>query len=256
MTLYNGEIKNIHEDFIESPGELWELQQTIKEDQMSITGFVWWLKREIENSELFNPFMFCVQKYLANMPDFNRKIKEFNMLLKIICILNGSYSLTHTIYCDFTKEDIEDVEITTKMYIPSKQDVIDALTLFEGSTGLLPSEIALTKGLLKIYSEFPYADIPDDCYELNDESSFEEIVQYNAVRSSNDTTPKQYSVMDLLMDDDTGRYYLDGYDDSIEGTDGEPIQCFFTIDNVKHAGANQRANIAITKHAPKGGDEQ
>lgn len=230
----------VFDSFHEAPGELWELQQTIKEDQMSITGFAWWLKKEIENSELFNPFMFCVQKYLANMPDFNRKIKEFDMLLKIICILNDSYSLTHTIYCDFTKENIEDVEITTKMYIPSKQDVIDALTLFEGSTGLLPSEIALTKGLLKIYSEFPYADIPNDCYELNEDSSFEEIVQYNAISSSSDNVQKPYAVMDLLQDEDTGKYYLDGYDDSIEGSDGESIRCFFTIDNVKHAGANQR----------------
>ena len=230
----------VFDSFIESPGELWELQQTIEEDKKSITGFVWWLKKEIENSELFNPFMFCVQKYLANMPDFNRKIKEFNMLLKIICILNNSYSLTHKIYCDFTKDNVEDIEIVTKMYIPSKQDVIDALTLFEGSTGLLPSEIALTKGLLKIYSEFPYSDIPDGCYELTEDSSFEEIVQYNAISSSADDLQKPYSVMDLLLDEDTGKYYLDGYDDSIEGADGESIQCFFTIDNVKHAGANQR----------------
>jgi hypothetical protein len=126
------------------------------------------------------------------------------------------------------------------MYIPSKQDVIDALTLFEGSTGLLPSEIALTKGLLKLYSEFPYSDIPDDCYELNDDSSFEEIVQYNAISSNNDTTPKPNAVMDLVFDDDHSRWYLDGYDDSIEDPNGESIQCFFTIDNVKHAGANQR----------------
>ena len=176
----------VFDSFHESPGVLWELQQTIDEDNLSITGFVWWLKKEIENVELFNPFMFCVQKYLANMQDFNRKIKEFNMLLKIVCILNESYSLTHTIYCDFTKEDLEDIEITTRLYIPSKQDVIDALTLFEGSTGLLPSEIALTKGLLKIYDEYPYTDIPEDAYEIDENSTFEEIVQYNAI-SSNDS---------------------------------------------------------------------
>ena len=229
----------IFDSFLESPGELWELKQIIEDDKLSITGFVWWLKKEIENVELFNPFMFCVQKYLSNMPDFNRKIKEFNMLLKIICILNESYSLTHTIYCDFTKDDPEDIEITTKLYIPNKQDVIDALTLFEGSTGLLPSEIALTKGLLKLYSEFPYTDIPDSAYELDENSTFEEIVQYNAILSNDQDSRKEYGVMDLKVDE-SGRHYLDGYDDLIEDEEGEPIACFFTIDNIKHSSSNQR----------------
>lgn len=230
----------VFDSFIESPGELWELQQTIEEDKLSITGFAWWLKKEIDNVELFNPFMFCVQKYLANMPDFNRKIKEFNMLLKIVCILNEAYSVKHTIYCDFTKEDVDEIEITTQLYIPSKQDVIDALTLFEGSTGLLPSEIALTKGLLKLYSEFPYSAIPSNAYELDENSTFEEIVQYNAIVSSNDSVEKPNAVMDLKLDEDTGKYYLDGYDDSFPDDNGENITCFFTIDNVKHSGSNQR----------------
>ena len=228
----------VFDSFLESPGVLWELQQTIDEDNLSITGFVWWLKKEIDNVELFNPFMFCVQKYLANMQDFNRKIKEFNMLLKIVCILNESYSLTHTIYCDFTKDDIEDIEVTTKLYIPSKQDVIDALTLFEGSTGLLPSEIALTKGLLKLYSEFPYSEIPDNAYELDENSTFEEIVQFNAILSNDRDKPN--GVMELRLDEDTNRYYLDGYDDLIENEEGNPIACFFTIDNIKHSSSNQR----------------
>lgn len=227
------------DSFQEAPGESWELKQTIEADKKSILGFVWWLKKEIDNVELFNPFMFCVQRYLANMQDFNRKIKEFNMLLKIVCILNESYSLNHKIYCDFTQEKIEDVEIETKLYLPNKQDVIDALTLFEGSTGLLPSEIALTKGLLKSYQEFPYTTITEKDYELDENSTFEEIVIHNAV-SSKDDDDKPNAVMDLKLDDETGKYYLDGYSDAICNEDGEDIFCFFTIDNVKHVGANQR----------------
>ena len=233
----------VFDSFLESPGELWELQQTINEDKMSITGFVWWLKKEIDNVELFNPFMFCVQKYLANMQDFNRKIKEFNMLLKIICILNESYSLTHKIYCDFTQENLEDVEITTKIYIPSKQDVIDALTLFEGSTGLLPSEIALTKGLLKTYSEFPYTDVPEDAYELDDNATFEEIVQYNAIYDENAKNSDRFypnAVMDLKLDEDNGKYYLDGYETGISVDNGDDIYCFFTIEDIKRNSSNQR----------------
>lgn len=228
----------VFDSFHEAPGELWELQQTINEDKFSITGFVWWLKKEINTVELFNPFMFCVQKYLTNMQDFNRKIKEFDMLLKIICILNESYSLTHTIYCDFTQENLEDIEITTKMYIPSKQDVIDALTLFEGSTGLLPSETALTKGLLKRYTEFPYTEIAEDNYELDENSTFEEIVQCNAINEENTYTST--AVMDLKKDEDTGKYYLEGYESGISNEDGETIYCFFTIDDIKRNSSNQR----------------
>ena len=228
----------VFDSFFESPGELWELQQTIEEDKFSITGFVWWLKREINHVELFNPFMFCVQRYLANMQDFNRKIKEFNMLLKIICILNESYSLTHKIYCDFTQENLEDIEITTKIYIPSKQDVIDALTLFEGSTGLLPSETALTKGLLKTYSEFPYIEIDENNNELDENSTFEEIVQCNAINDENNYCPT--AVMDLKKDEDTGKYYLEGYETGVSVEDGDDVYCFFTIDDIKRNSSNQR----------------
>ena len=228
----------VFDSFNEAPGELWELKQTIDEDKFSITGFCWWLKKEIDNAEFFNPFMFCVQKYLSNMQDFNRKIKEFNMLLKILCILNESYSLTHKIYCDFTQENLEDIEIETKLYIPSKQDVIDALTLFEGSTGLLPSEIALTKGLLKTYSEFPYSEIAEDNFELDENSTYEEIIQCNAINDENAYSPN--GVMDLKKDESTGKYYLDGYASAVSDKNGEEIYCFFTIDDVKRSNSNQR----------------
>lgn len=228
----------VFDSFNEAPGELWELKQTIDEDKFSITGFCWWLKKEIDNAEFFNPFMFCVQKYLSNMQDFNRKIKEFNMLLKILCILNESYSLTHKIYCDFTQENLEDIEIETKLYIPSKQDVIDALTLFEGSTGLLPSEIALTKGLLKTYSEFPYSEIAEDNFELDENSTYEEIIQCNAINDENTYSPN--GVMDLKKDESTGKYYLDGYASAVSDKNGEEIYCFFTIDDVKRSNSNQR----------------
>ena len=228
----------VFDSFNEAPGELWELKQTIDEDKLSITGFCWWLKKEIDNAEFFNPFMFCVQKYLSNMQDFNRKIKEFNMLLKILCILNESYSLNHKIYCDFTQENLEDIEIETKLYIPSKQDVIDALTLFEGSTGLLPSEIALTKGLLKTYSEFPYNKISEDNFDLDENSTYEEIIQSNAINDENTYSPN--AVMDLKKDEDTGKYYLEGYESAVSDKNGEGIYCFFTIDDVKRSSSNQR----------------
>ena len=224
----------VFDSFLEAPGILWELKQLIDEDKFSVSGFVWWLKKEIDNVELYNPFMFCVQKYLTNMQDFNRKIKEFNMLLKIVCILNKSFRLTHTIYCDFTQENLEDIEITTTIYIPSKQDVIDALTLFEGSTGLLPSEIALTKGLLKNYTEFPYTDIPSDAVDIDEHATFEDIVKYNAIEN------RETLVIDRVTDDTTKTVYLDGYQDPIQDENGENIYCFFTINDIKSSSSNQR----------------
>lgn len=46
--------------------------------------------------------------------------------------------------------------------------------------------------------------------------------------------------MDLLMDEDTNKYYLTGYNDSMEDENGESIHCFFTIDDIKHSSSNQR----------------
>ena len=71
------------------------------------------------------------------------------MFLKVICILNDSFKLKHDLYDDFESDEFD---VDTTLLIPSKQEIIDALTLFEGSTGLLPSEIALAKGK-KLYDK-------------------------------------------------------------------------------------------------------
>ena len=102
----------------------------------------------------------------------------------------------------------------------------------------MPSEIALTKGLLKKYTEFPYTDIAEDNYELDENSTFEEIVQCNAINEENAYTST--AVMDLKKDEDTGRYYLDGYDTGVSDKNGETIYCFFTIDDIKRNSSNQR----------------
>ena len=216
-----------YDSFLQSPGVLYSLYEEIENNKKVIKGFVWNLSVEITNVEMENPFKFCVQRYLTNARDFNRKIKEFDELLKIICILNNSFHLTHDYY--FDKETQEPVE--TKLYIPSKQDVIDALNLFEGSTGLLPSEIALTKGLLKYYEECPsmFTEITD---EMDDDISFEEVVYQNAVRGD-------YAVIDEVTDE-TEHPYLTDYDTKVINDDGEECVCFFTIDDVKRGHTNER----------------
>lgn len=216
----------IFDSFMESSGVKYELKQRIEDDKKDIQGFSWWLRKNINDIEMFNPFMFCVQRYLSQMDDFNRKIKEFNELLKILCILNDSFKLNHNIYDSY--EDEEDWDLTTTLLIPSKQEIIDALTLFEGSTGLLPSEIALAKGILKIYSEFP-SDLLD-AEEMDEDATYEDIVKHSAI--DNDTIYES-------TDEVTSKTFLKGYDTGYN-ENGKAKYCFFTISDLKKGNGNQR----------------
>ena len=219
----------IFDSFQEASGEKHELKEQIESDKKSIQGFSWWLKKNIGDIEMFNPFMFCVQKFLSQMDDFNRKIKEFNMFLKIICILNDSFKLHHNIYDEYFEDEDDDFfDVETTILIPSKQDVIDALTLFEGSTGLLPSEIALAKGILKIYQEFPSEMIVLD--DASEEDTYEDIVRETVI---DDITISEEE------DEITGKSYLDGHTTGYN-VDGKQIHCFFTIDDLKKGNSNQR----------------
>ncbi len=215
----------IFDSFQEASGVKQELKDKIQEDKKDIQGFSWWLKKNINDIEMFNPFMFCVQRFLSQMDDFNRKIKEFNMFLKVICILNDSFKLEHDLYDDFEEDDFD---INTTLLIPSKQEIIDALTLFEGSTGLLPSEIALAKGILKIYSEFPSELLKD---VEDEDATYEDIVIESAVDDDTIVTEQ---------DDVTGKYYLDGFHNGYIDDEGNTKYCFFTIDSLKKGNSNQR----------------
>ena len=222
----------LFDSFMEAPGEQYELKEEIVEDLNCIKGYIWWLRKNIKHAELFNPFMFCVRRYLSNMQDFNRKIKEFNMLLKITCILTEAYSLSHTIYCDYDCEDDEDFEIVTTLYLPNKQDVIDALTLFEGSTGLLPSEIALTKAILKKYDSYPEMDIDlDRIHILDENSTYEDIVKYHAT-ISNDGAVQTNTENDITS--------ISDYSTAIMDDEGHECYCFFTIDDLRKGNTNQK----------------
>ena len=214
------------DSFQESPGVKQDLKEQIESDKKDIQGFSWWLKKNINDIEMFNPWMFCVQRFLSQMDDFNRKIKEFNMFLKVICILNDSFKLTHDLYDDFESDEFD---ITTTLLIPSKQDIIDALTLFEGSTGLLPSEIALARGILKIYQEFPSENLKE--VDEDEEMTFEERVIDSAI--DDDTIVSE-------QDEITGKYYLDGFQDAYLDDEGNQVYCFFTIDILKRGNSNRR----------------
>ena len=156
LTLFNA----VHE----SPGEDIHLLEKIHDDVQSIRGLTWYLTEHIKDYELFNPYMFNVSEFLAEMDDFNRKIKEFNKTLFVVSLLNNPFILEHKLYVD--EETYE--PITTKLIIASKQDVLNALVIFDGANNLMPTETALLKGLNKNYREFDLGlseDIPVSEYE-------------------------------------------------------------------------------------------
>ncbi len=156
LTLFNA----VHE----SPGEDIHLLEKIREDVESVRGLTWYLMEHIQDYELFNPYMFNVSEFLAEMDDFNRKIKEFNKTLFVVSLLNNPFLLQHQLYVD--EETYEPK--TTNLIVASKQDVLNALVIFDGANNLMPTETALLKGLNKVYREFDLGleeDVPVSEYE-------------------------------------------------------------------------------------------
>ena len=85
LTLFNA--------FYDSPGIDYQIIEMIEKDTESVKGLTWNLMQNINNYELFNPYMFCIADFLQNMDDYNRKIKEFNKILLIVSILNNPFIL-------------------------------------------------------------------------------------------------------------------------------------------------------------------
>lgn len=109
----------------------------------SIKGLVY--KFNVEDYDWFNPYMFCIVEHLKNHDDFNRKILEFNAILKLVTILNNPKKLLHQMYYDddYTEKD-------TNVFISSKRDNINALNIFD-SANLLPDETRFANGIIKEY---------------------------------------------------------------------------------------------------------
>lgn len=207
LTLFN----SVHE----SPGEDIRLLERIDEDVKSVQGLTWYLMENIKEYELFNPYMFNVSEFLAEMDDFNRKIKEFDKTLFIVSLLNNPFVLEHQIYHD--KETYE--PITTKLIIASKQDVLNALAIFDGANNLLPTETALLKGLNKVYRE---CGIP---YESDmSVSEYEKIVREDGED-------------DLFRVNEDGS--ISGWEHQYVEDDNEAHYFFFTVSSIRRAYASQ-----------------
>lgn len=203
LTLFNA--------FFDSPGMDYKIIETIEEDVESVQGLTWYLMESINNYELFNPYMFCITDFLQNMDDFNRKIKEYNKILLVVCLLNKPFILTHNIYYD--KDNMEN--INTKLVIASKQDVINALDLFSGSNNLLPTELDFLKTLCSKYTPYP-------------------------IETDEDTTIREYE--DEIIEDVEMDGIISDWEGEYIGLDGETtIKCFFTVTSLKREYGNIKA---------------
>ena len=124
--------------------------------------------------DFFNPYMFCIEEHLKNHDDFNRKILEYNAILKLVTLLNNPLSIEHDLYYD---DDYSPK--TTKVYFASKRDNLNALNIFD-SANLLPDESRFANGIIKEYNTFNEDEI------FMDEDELYEDVIYDKLKADGD----------------------------------------------------------------------
>lgn len=115
----------------------------VQRDCESIKGLVEYLKNVKKEVDIFNPFLYDIGDFIGDIEDFNRKIDEFNSILKLSCILNKSKVIMHQQYNE-----------ESPLILASKQDVRNALAIFDNTVNLLPNEVKLINGILKNFEAF------------------------------------------------------------------------------------------------------
>lgn len=120
----------------------------------SIQGLVH--KFNPKDYDFFNPYMFCIEEHLRNHDDFNRKIQEFDAILRLVTLLNKPKSVMHDMYYDDSYEQKD-----TRVYLASKRDNLNALNIFN-SANLLPDESRFANGIINEYSTFDFETVSDD----------------------------------------------------------------------------------------------
>lgn len=207
--------------FHDSPGQDIKIIEEIESDVESVKGLTWELMETIEGYEIFNPYMFCVTDFLQNMDDFNRKIKEFNKILLVVSLLNNPVILQHDYYHD---EDYNSIE--TNLIIASKQDVINALQIFDSSNNLLPTEFDLLVGLCNTCRPFPISE------------------------DTKNMTIREYEdlVIDEFVDEETGRIY--DWEDETVIEEYMEYPCFFTVNKIRRQFGNYKWLKDVRKTLP------
>ena len=140
-----------------------------------------------DDFELFNPYQFCIQPLIEDSDDFNRKISEFEAVLKLVCVLDKPEKIHHQLYVDENYEPQD-----TQIILASKRDNINALNVFD-SSNLLPDEIRFADGIIENYKSF------DEEYILDEDNLFEEEVLSVLKNDYTDNNGNNYAI------DDDGR---------------------------------------------------
>lgn len=166
-------VMSYHGKYYDDINEVMEIRESIK-------GLVY--KFNPDDFDFFNPYMFVVEDLIKENDDFNRKIQEFNAILKLVTILNHPYSITHNLYYD----EMYEVK-PTKIFLASKRDNITALNIFD-SANLLPDEIRFANGLIENYYTFGIVRDEDALWEdqvleyivdaIDDDNGFIDISMY------------------------------------------------------------------------------
>lgn len=208
--------------FHDSPGQDIKIIEEIEADVESVKGLTWELMETIEGYEIFNPYMFCVTDFLQNMDDFNRKIKEFNKILLVVSLLNNPVILQHDYYHD---EDYNPID--TNLIIASKQDVINALQIFDSSNNLLPTEFDFLVGLCNTCRPF----------QIDEDTKNMTIREYEDI------------IIEEFTDEETGRIY--DWEDETVIEDYVEYPCFFTVNKIRRQFGNYKWLKDVRKTLPK-----
>ena len=144
----------VFDSLMESNGVYREDLKEVKRVQESIKGLVY--KFNPDDFDFFNPYMFCIEELIKDSDDFNRKIQEFNAVLKLITLLDKPDKVKHQLYVDENYE-VKDTEVI----LASKRDNINALNVFD-SANLLPDEIRFANGILENYEVFDIGIVDED----------------------------------------------------------------------------------------------
>lgn len=147
----------------------YELQK-VQSDCRSVQGFVHYMSVEKSEVDIFNVYLYDIVDYIGTIDDFNRKIDEFNSILKLSCVLNKAKCIYHSQYgSDYP------------LLLPSRQDVRTALTIFDNNNNLLPNEVKLINGIFKNFK-------PYDMGKFKSTNAYENAVKFEVgtLEGSND----------------------------------------------------------------------
>lgn len=144
----------VFDSLMESNGIYRDDLTEVKKVQESVQGLVY--KFNPDDFDFFNPYMFCIEDLIKDSDDFNRKIQEYNAVLKLITLLDKPDKVKHNIYVNENYEPTE-----TEVILASKRDNINALNVFD-SANLLPDEIRFANGILENYEPFDIGLVDDD----------------------------------------------------------------------------------------------